>query len=192
MPIELLLVDAAWEKEVVYNFIRESEHKARMVPRHGRGVKATEAPMDAWKKKPGERVGLNWRKRNKTDGHPGVQHLIFDTNYWKTFIHKRFSTEKGDRGCLSFFKPKTKAEHKMIAEQCRAEKRVSVEANGRKVDEWKELPSKPDNHLFDCIVGSAVAASMQGCTVAEHRAVVKKKKVSFAEMQRRKRLERAR
>lgn len=171
MPLELLLIDAAWEKEVVYNFVRQSEHKARLLPRHGRGVKATEAPMDQWKKKPGERVGLNWRLRRNTENHPGVRHLMFDTNFWKTFVHKRFSTAMGDRGCLSFWKPNSKTEHKMPAEHCRAEKRHCVEANGRKCDEWKEAPGKPDNHLFDGIVGAAVAASMVGCVVAEHRDV---------------------
>ena len=171
VPLELLLIDAAWEKEVVYNFVRQSEHKARLLPRHGRGVKATEAPMDQWKKKPGERVGLNWRLRRNTENHPGVRHLMFDTNFWKTFVHKRFSTAMGDRGCLSFWKPNSKTEHKMPAEHCRAEKRHCVEANGRKCDEWKEAPGKPDNHLFDGIVGAAVAASMVGCVVAEHRDV---------------------
>ena len=43
-----------------------------------------------------------------------------------------------------------------------AEYSVRVEAKGRVVDEWKLPPEQPDNHWFDCLVGSAVAASMQG------------------------------
>ena len=176
MPLEMLLVDAAWEKEVVYNVVRESPFKARVLPRHGRGVRATEAPMDQWKKKTGERVGLNWRLRRNTENHPGVRHVIFDTNFWKTFLHKRFSTAKGDRGCLSLFKPISRTEHKMLAEHCRAENRLSVEAGGRKVDEWKEAPNKPDNHFFDGIVGAAVAASMVGCVLAELKPTPKRKR----------------
>ena len=30
------------------------------------------------------------------------------------------------------------------------------------LDEWKAPPEQPDNHWLDCLVGSAVAAAMQG------------------------------
>ena len=30
------------------------------------------------------------------------------------------------------------------------------------MDEWKLPAHKPDNHWFDCVVGCAAAASMQG------------------------------
>jgi len=39
---------------------------------------------------------------------------------------------------------------------------VKTEGRGRTVDEWKMRPSVTDNHWFDCLVGCAVAASMQG------------------------------
>jgi hypothetical protein len=41
---------------------------------------------------------------------------------------------------------------------------VPTTARGRTVDEWKLKPGKPDNHWLDCLVGCAVAASMQGST----------------------------
>jgi hypothetical protein len=177
LPLELLFVDAAWQTKVVYNFCRETPHKARVLPRHGKGVLAKQAPMDNWKKADGERVGLNWRLRRNTANHPGVRHVIFDTNWWKSFLHARFSTAKGDRGCLSFWKPKSKGEHKMPAEHCRAEKRKCIDAGDRKCDEWSEKPGKPDNHIFDCLVGAAVAAAMQGCVLPEMKSkTVKKRK----------------
>ena len=43
-----------------------------------------------------------------------------------------------------------------------AEYRVRTEGRGRTVDEWKLPAHKPDNHWFDCMVGCAAAASMQG------------------------------
>ncbi len=39
---------------------------------------------------------------------------------------------------------------------------VETEGHGRKVREWTILPSKPDNHWLDCLVGCAVGASMSG------------------------------
>jgi hypothetical protein len=55
----------------------------------------------------------------------------------------------------------------MIAEHLVAEKPVKVESAGRVVWEWKEHPSHPDNHLFDCLVGCAVAAAVEGVTLDE-------------------------
>ena len=72
----------------------------------------------------------------------------------------------GDKGCLSLFGQKP-AEHRLFADHVTAEYRVRTEGRGRKVDEWKLPPSKPDNHWFDCLVGCAVAASMLGVSVME-------------------------
>ena len=51
----------------------------------------------------------------------------------------------------------------MLAEQLSAEAPVRVESKMRTVDEWKAIPGR-DNHLFDCLVGAAVAASFAGVT----------------------------
>jgi len=50
----------------------------------------------------------------------------------------------------------------MFAEQVTAEYFIKTEGRGRTVDEWKARPEQPDNHWLDCLVGTAVAASMQG------------------------------
>jgi len=42
---------------------------------------------------------------------------------------------------------------------------VRTEARGRVVDEWKIRAGSPDNHWFDCLVGCAVAASIQGAVL---------------------------
>ncbi len=56
-------------------------------------------------------------------------------------------------------------------------------SRGRSVDEWKQRPEQPDNHWFDCLVGSAVAASMQGVILPgiEGKAEVRKERMSFSE-----------
>jgi hypothetical protein len=70
----------------------------------------------------------------------------------------------GDRGCLSLFGDKPDL-HRLFAERLTAEYRVKTQGRGRTVDEWKMRASATDNHWLDCLVGSAVAASMQGASV---------------------------
>jgi hypothetical protein len=67
----------------------------------------------------------------------------------------------GDPGCLSLFgsQPET---HRLFAEHITAEYSVKTEGRGRTVDEWKLRPEQFDNHWLDCLVGSAVAGSIQG------------------------------
>jgi len=64
-------------------------------------------------------------------------------------------------GCLSIFGRKA-VQHRLFADHLAAEYRVRTEGRGRTVDEWKVPAHKPDNHGFDCVVGCAAGASMQG------------------------------
>ena len=76
--------------------------------------------------------------------------------------------------------------HRLFAEHLTAEYRVKTEGRGRSVDEWKSRPERGDNHWLDCLVGCAVAASMQGASLKEISGGVpqKKSRISFAEIQR--------
>jgi hypothetical protein len=73
----------------------------------------------------------------------------------------------------------------MLAEHFTSEYFVKTEACGRSVDEWKQRPEQPDNHWFDCLVGSAAAASMQGCLLLGTDAVpgLNRQRISFKELQ---------
>ena len=91
----------------------------------------------------------------------------------------------GDRGCLSLFGRKTEA-HRMLAEHLTAEYRVKTQGRGRTVDEWKARPEQPDNHFFDGLVGSAVAASIQGAVLPGTSAPEPpRKKLKLSEIRRR-------
>ena len=69
-------------------------------------------------------------------GKRAVRHVVFDTNYWKSFVHARLAVPMGDRGCLSLFGDKPE-QHRLFAEHLTAEYRVKTEGRGRTVDEWK-------------------------------------------------------
>lgn len=165
MRIERCLIDANWGQstDVVYQFCRQSTHAGLIMPSHGRYVGASSVPFSEYKRKKGERVGHHWRVPT-VQGRRQVRHVVIDTNYWKSFVHARLAVAMGDPGSLSLFGHKP-AEHQLLAEHLTAEYRVKTEARGRIVDEWKVRAGGPDNHWLDCLVGCAVAASIQGAVL---------------------------
>ena len=166
MKVEKCLIDANWGQstDVVYQFCRESAHANVIVPSHGKYIGASSKPMSEYKKAAGDRVGLNWRMPN-IRGKRAVRHVVFDANYWKSFVASRLLVAVGDRGCLSLW-GRSGETHMLFAEHLTAEYRVKTEGRGRKVEEWKMRPEAKDNHWWDGAVGCAVAASMVGCVLA--------------------------
>ena len=186
LKIERCLIDANWgtSTDVVYQFCRQSSHAAVLTPSHGRFVGASSIPFSEYRRKRGDRVGLNWRIPN-VHGRRAIRHVVFDSNYWKSFIHARLAVAMGDRGCLSLF-GRTPEAHRLFAEHVTSEYRVKTEGRGRVVDEWKMRPETSENHWLDCLVGCAVAASMQGVVLpgTDVKAVVSRERVKLSDLQR--------
>ena len=186
LRIDRCLVDANWgsSTDVVYQFCRQSAHASVIMPSHGRFVGASSQPFSEYQRRPGDRLGLNWRVPN-VRGKRAVRHVVYDTNFWKSFVHSRLAVTMGDRGCLSLFGD-SPDQHRLLAEHLSAEYRVKTEGRGRTVDEWKMRPERGDNHWFDGLVGCAVAASMQGVSLQgpEATSAPTRERVSFAELQR--------
>jgi len=177
MHIEQAMIDANWGQstDVVYQFCRQSGYSNILYPGHGRYVGASSKPMTEYKRKPGERLGFNWFMP-AIAGKRAIRHVIFDTNFWKSFVHGRLSVAMGDPGCLSLF-GKNPMFHQLFAEHLTAEYRVKTQGLGRVVDEWKLRASHEDNHWLDCLAGCAVCASMRGSALAEQmNGIVRKEK----------------
>ncbi|MBM3524941.1 MAG: hypothetical protein FJX57_18490, partial [Alphaproteobacteria bacterium] len=189
LRVERCLIDANWGTctDVVYQFCRESAHATVVTPCHGRFVGASSQPFSEYKRRPGDRVGHHWRIPN-VQGKRAVRHVLFDTNFWKSFVQARLAVLLGDRGCLSLFGDRAET-HRLFAEHLTAEYRVKTEGRGRTVDEWKMRPERSDNHWLDGVVGCAVAASMQGCSLpgTDVKPAPKRERVSFAELQKKRR-----
>jgi len=184
LKVEKCLIDANWgdSTALIYRFARQSAHSALILPSHGKYVGAASLPMSEYSKRPGEKVGHNWRL-SVAPGQRMLRRVIFDSNFWKSFVHTRLSVPMGSRGCLSIFGQKP-SEHRLFADHLTAEHRVRTQGRGREVDEWKIRPDRPDNHWWDCLVGCAVAASVQGVTLADGGEAAKmpaKKRMSFKE-----------
>lgn len=158
--IEQIVIDAGYgaSTDTVYQFCRRSRHAAILLPFFGRTVAAGAAPIDEWKKKPGDRIGQGWRIPKPTNRQ--TRHILADVNRWKSILADRILTPPGSAGCFSIY-GKNPAEHRMLADQLSAELRTRVSANGRTADEWRAKPNR-DNHLLDVCMMTAVGASIRG------------------------------
>ena len=152
-----IVVDANWRTKTVKAFCRESERVAQLTPGHGRFVGPGQRPLDEYTKASGDMVGHYWRIP-AVPSRGGIRHLIYDINYWKSFVNTGLIAPPGERGCIQLF---GNFDHKCIAEHFTSEYPVETSARGRTVNEWKLRPGR-DNHWWDCLVGNAVAASMLG------------------------------
>jgi hypothetical protein len=62
---------------------------------------------------------------------------------------------------------------------------VTTQGQGRTLEEWKLRVNGGDNHWFDCLVGCAVAASMEAVSLAvtpSTKPAVRKKYPPFAQV----------
>ena len=168
--------------ETVFDFCRQSEHPGIVMPSRGRGVTAGNLPFRDYKKKPGDKISdHNWRIPVGAT-RKAVRNIIFDTNFWKSFVRTRFRTAIGDPGSLSVF-GKNPEDISMFSDHMISEFSTRTEGRGRKVDEWKIRPNM-ENHYWDGVVGCAVAASEQGIREAGERETTKQKKKSKSMSQR--------
>lgn len=165
LRVTKLGIDANYGKSTatVKSFCRSSRWSNVLVPYHGKFVGASSTPFDQYQRRPGEIVGPGWRYIKPADGS-GVRHCNADTNAWKSSVLARLKTPIGDGGSITLY-GRDGQDHRMIADQFVSEYPVRVSAKGRDVDEWKERPERPDNHLWDCITGAAVMASMCGVSL---------------------------
>ncbi len=144
------------------------------MPGHGRYVGASSDSFHEHKRQPGEQIGHHWRIPD-VQGKRAIRYVLFDTNYWKSFIHAQLAVAMGDPGCLSLFGDNPDL-HRLLAEHLTAEYRVRTEGRGRTVDEWKSRPGASDNHWLDCLVGCAVGGSMQGVALPGTGEAVQKRR----------------
>jgi hypothetical protein len=136
----------------------------------GVGIGAKRKPIAEYVRKPGASIGHYWYIPNVRQTKQ-FRHVLVDVNYWKRFVHQGLLTVAGDPGSISIFGKDAK-QHELLAEHvARSEKWEEKPGVGGKVWEWTALPSHPDNHWFDCLVGCAAAASILGCRTPGAEAV---------------------
>lgn len=183
MRINQLLIDSGKWTKLIYNFIRANPFGPNAVlPSKGKFVGATTAKdVDEGAQKSGDLRGLKWSLPAAKEDR-GVKLLTVNVNFWKTFVHERLAVGEGNPGCLSLFGIDD-TQHKMLADHLTSESASEVKSQVRECVQWSLKPGNPDNHLFDCLVGAAVAASVQGITlegIYKAAKPKKRKRISFS------------
>jgi hypothetical protein len=83
----------------------------------------------------------------------------------------------------------------VVNRQLSSEYPTRTEARGVSLDVWARLPDR-DNHLFDCLIGSAVAASFEGLSplvgLGAAQAAAPRKRIDITELQQRARAQQGR
>lgn len=182
-----MLVDANWNESTlqVRQHCRQSKRGGVVFPAHGRYVKPTGKPFIQWPKRKGEQTsqdGTPWR----TSMIQKQRHVVFDTNWWKSFLATRLQCLAGERSSVTFWGKGPRNQemrHQMLAEHLAAWRRKTWEGEGRTVEIWDAVPGR-DDHLADCLVGATVAASTLGVTLdagqSQRKRRKKRKRVTYA------------
>jgi len=161
LKIERCLIDSAWGEstDTVYYFCRRSKFASLIIPSQGVGITAAKKPMTQYRKQPGDRIGLNWMIPNVRSKRV-IRHVLYDTNYWKSFVRQRILTAVGDRGAITVY-GRDPDRHRLLYDHWLSEYSRKTAGAGRTLDEWALRPGC-ENHWWDGTVGCAVGASIQG------------------------------
>jgi hypothetical protein len=161
--IDRLLVDMGYKPGIVAAVKHKSGGQTMMLAK-GVGIRTGSKPVAMYQKRPGWRLGCNWFIPS-VRGTAEFPHVVNDVNWWKSFVHDRLLVAVGDPGSLTLYGGKD-TNHAMFSEHVAgSEYYVMTSGHGRDVKEWKWRPERPDNHWFDCLVGCAAAASLDGLAV---------------------------
>lgn len=187
LPLSRLMIDAGWSTEVVRLHIRQSPHRDRLVPSKGVGISAHQTQINDYHKRPGEKLGDGWILG--LAGPDRLRLLRFDSNFWKSRVAGMLTRPMGARGGVTLYGSRP-VDHELLAAHLTAEFPTRVEAKGTAVDVWQRRPDA-ENHLLDALVGACVCASFEGlspmASLGAKSTTAKRQRVSFAEMQRRRR-----
>lgn len=162
MRIGMMLIDAKWgdTTELVKRFCRRHpSYGTRLFPAMGVGLGPTRKRLADYRPEPGARVGPFWREAPAADR---CRVVTIDANAVKSFAAARLLLPPGSAGAWELFGDSPHS-HTLFADHCTAEepKTVMVKGTNHEYTVWTLRPNR-DNHYWDCLCGTAVAASMLG------------------------------
>lgn len=153
---DLALVDAQFEPDAVYKFIKDAG--PLFMAAQGMGS----SDKQRWSKPPKNSVGdRNWYVNTQKNNMPMV-HMHSD--YWKQQIHTGITAPEGTRGCLQVFE-RPERDHLSFAKQIAAERPIISYETGKEKISWDR--GGRANHYFDTVYMARVAAEIKGIKVRQ-------------------------
>jgi hypothetical protein len=168
--LSILGIDEGYEKtaKAIERMILRTGNASRIFLSKGVGIGVRRQPMhesyNTRKKRKAKRILKHGGKQQwYLTTADGIRRVKFDTNYWKTFLHSRLCQPLGTTSAVDLFGSNAQT-HMLFAEHlaCEIPAPLTHEGTGRKVIEWAKRPGRDDNHWLDCVVGSLVAAAIDG------------------------------
>ena len=164
--VDKLAIDARWglSTEIIRQWVRESKHRNRIHPSMGKYIGPN---AKDWQKigtnardKDGVRVALMTPKKVARGGR---REMIYDSNYWKSYLAERLMANQESPTAMVFFDAPPH-QHRMIAEHCYAEEPFRViNKAGKEMIEWRvRRQGLSDNDFWDCLVGCCALGSITG------------------------------
>lgn len=157
LPLSRCLIDCGWATDPVRAFVRQSQHRHQLQVSKGVGIGPGQTSMADFNPRVGEKKGSGWILG--AAGADRLRLLKYDANAWKTRLAAMLTRPKGSKGGILL--SGRSAEHQLLAVHLSSESPMPTTARGVTVDIWRKRPDA-DNHLLDCLVMAAVAASMEG------------------------------
>lgn len=168
-------IDAAWQTDVVYTFIRETMrvagHEKRFRPYIGRGVSSTKYV---------EPKSTSSTVRVLGDGYH-VARLAKEKLYlvevnadrWKSWVHERLATPLAESGAMSLFTAPPN-DHFRLAQHLTAEKQVQEFVAGKgEVIRWVAV--RRENHWLDNSYAACAAGHFAGARLVAAPAPAKRR-----------------
>lgn len=180
LTIDRLAIDANYgnRSKLIKSFIVQSPHRGRMLASFGRGIKAQHKPISAWNIADGREKGTEWIV-TRPEGE-AVPNLIYDSWYWKKRANDALALDQGSKGCVSLYQGDDDT-HRMLADHVKSNLIYPSTVADRTVFE-SELKPNEEDHLWDCLVGAQVLASVCGIRREEDvkpKKARKRKKVKY-------------
>lgn len=175
IPLARCLIDAGFATDTVRLFIRQSPQRNAMTPSKGMGIGPGQTAIAEYRRRPGEKIGPGWILG--AAGPDQLRLIRFDANLWKTRLAGMLTRPMGTRGGVTLYGDRP-MDHELLAMHLSAEAPTRTTAKGKTMDVWSRLPGR-DNHWFDCLIGCAVGASVEGVNplagIVPHKAVERQK-----------------
>jgi hypothetical protein len=171
LQVRQLFIDANWAQQrgTVRDFCRRNKFGPRILPTHGRYIGPGMKLIGERDAKGSERVGSDWM----TETIKKQQHVVYDSNLWKSFVISRLKLPKGDPRVLTL----PKGTHDLLTDHLTSSMPEERKGKDKVMTYWALLPGREDDWL-DCLTGAAVAASFVGISdVGTEGAPMRKRRV---------------